>query len=167
VAPVLAPYIDNIPAVEIRPAVILQQQKEDKAQALPGAKEFRKAGVDLTLTMPECTVSASQLNAITATATTYASFIFDYASRFISYSQRSGKWQVNAAGNKALADAITTLDGAQEKTYTQAVALFEHVAKHSPELLPVLFPSGKQGPRGEDLDHEWLINKIRVYGPRK
>lgn len=167
VAPELAPYIDGIPAEQIQPEQTLQQQKEDKAQALPGAKEFRKAGVDLTLTIPNCPVSGPQLNAITATVTTFQPQHMGTASRFISYNQKANQWAVNPAGNKALADAITTLSGPQEKTYTLTVQLFEHIAQHSPDLLTQLFPEGREGARGEALNHEWLVTKIRSYGPRK
>jgi hypothetical protein len=163
VSPALASYIDGIPADEIRPEQVLQRQKEDKANAIPGAKDFRKAGIDLTLTIPDCPVSDAQLDAIATLATVYQPSHMHRASSLVSYSQKAGKWQVSTAGNQALAAAITTLTGAEEKTYTLTVQLFEHVAKHSPDLLPTLFPAGKQGPRGNELNHEWLVDKIQMY----
>ncbi|MGY3090239.1 hypothetical protein ACVWYF_003294 [Hymenobacter sp. UYAg731] len=116
-------YVNGIPVVDVETATVLRQHKYDKASTLPNFIQYQNAGIDLSVTMPDCEQTKSCLQSLTNKVDEYLGTEFGKELQFISYDIKISQFIVNQSGKAALDRAIITLSKVEESVYNAVLAL--------------------------------------------
>ena len=129
---IAAQYVSGQPVNDVNTATVLAQHKFDKASTLPNFAEYRAMGIDLSVTMPDCTATKSCLDELTATVAEYQNSQYGKDLQFISYDKKIKQFTINPQGKTALDRTVITLTTSEEKIYKSVVDLHQMLASVNP-----------------------------------